>query len=87
MITLIKRFSRFEKKMDDLMETFIFRHKCFGFFIVFVGMPLVTLAVVCISAASCVGVWLGENDLSPYAEENWMEKRFLYTILIYAFRH
>ena len=49
MITLIKRFSRFEKKIDDLMETFIFRHKCFGFFIILVGMPLVTLAVVCIS--------------------------------------
>ena len=48
MFTLIKRVSRFENHIDDSMERFVFHHKFFGFLMIFIGMPLVTLATVCI---------------------------------------
>lgn len=47
MFTFIKHFSRFEKKMDASMERFIFRHRVWGFFLMFIGMPIITLAAVC----------------------------------------
>lgn len=48
MFTLIKRISRFENHMDASIERFIFRHKFWGFIIIFIGVPFVTLAAVCI---------------------------------------
>ncbi len=48
MFTLIKRISRFENHMDASIERFIFRHKFWGFIIIFIGIPFVTLAAVCI---------------------------------------
>lgn len=46
MFTLRKRVSRFENRMDAAMERFMFHHRFLGFFMVFIGMPLVTLAAV-----------------------------------------
>ena len=48
MSTVRKRISRVENHMDAAMETFIFQRKLLVFFIIFVGMPLVTLAAVCV---------------------------------------
>lgn len=48
MFTLIKRISRFENHMDASIKRFIFRHKFWGFIIIFIGIPFVTLAAVCI---------------------------------------
>lgn len=48
MFAWIKRISRLQNQMDASMEKFMFRHKIFGFFMIFVGMPLVTLVAVCL---------------------------------------
>lgn len=47
MLTFIKRISRFEKQMDDSMERFMFRHRVWGFCMIFIGIPIITLAAVC----------------------------------------
>lgn len=47
MFAFMKRVSRFEKQMDASMERFLFHHRIWGFFIVFIGMPMITLAAVC----------------------------------------
>ena len=48
MFTFRKQVSRFENHIDALMEKFIFQHKFLGFLMIFIGMPLVTLAAVCL---------------------------------------
>ena len=48
MFGFIKRVSRFENHIDALIERFVFHHKVLGFLMIFVGMPLVTLAAVCV---------------------------------------
>lgn len=48
MFTFIKRVSRFENRIDTSIEKFVFHHQFLGFFMIFVGMPLVTLAAVCV---------------------------------------
>lgn len=48
MFTFIKRVSRFENRIDTSLEKFVFHHQFLGFFMIFVGMPLVTLAAVCV---------------------------------------
>ena len=48
MFTLIKSVSRFENHIDASIEKFIFHHKFLGFLMIFIGMPLVTLAAVCV---------------------------------------
>lgn len=48
MFTLIKRGSRLENPIEASIEKFIFHHKFLGGFMIFVGMPLVILAAVCI---------------------------------------
>ena len=48
MAAFIKRVSRFENRMDALMERFIFHHKLLGLLLIFIGMPLITLAAVCV---------------------------------------
>ena len=47
MLTLLKRVSHFEKKMDASMERFMFHHRVWGFLKMFIGMPIFTLAAVC----------------------------------------
>ena len=47
MFTFFKRVSRFENRIDTSLEKFVFHHQFLGFFMIFVGMPLVTLAAVC----------------------------------------
>lgn len=47
MLTFLKRVSHFEKKMDASVEHFIFRHRVWGFCLMFIGMPIITLAAVC----------------------------------------
>ena len=48
MSAFIKRVSRFENRMDALMERFIFHHKLLGLLLIFIGMPLRTLSAVCV---------------------------------------
>lgn len=48
MSAFIKRVSRFENRMDASMERFIFHHKLLGLLLIFIGMPLITLAAVCV---------------------------------------
>lgn len=48
MSAFIKRVSRFENRMDALMERFIFHHKLLGVLLIFIGMPFITLAAVCV---------------------------------------
>lgn len=48
MSAFIKRVSRFENRMDALMERFIFHHKLLGLLLIFIGMPLMMLAAVCV---------------------------------------
>ncbi len=48
MSAFIKRVSRFENRMDASMERFIFHHKLLGLLLIFIGMPLMTLAAVCV---------------------------------------
>ena len=42
-----KRMSYIEKQVDASMERFIFQHKVLGMLMIFVGMPVLTLAAVC----------------------------------------
>ena len=48
MFTLIQRVSCFERQMDTRMEKFIVHHPFWGMFLIFIGLPLVTLAAVCV---------------------------------------
>ena len=48
MSAFIKRVSRFENRMDALMERFIFHHKLLGLLLIFIGMPFIMLAAVCV---------------------------------------
>ncbi len=50
MFALINRVSHFEKYIDSSIEKFIFHHKFLGFLMIFIGMPLITLAAVCVCA-------------------------------------
>ena len=40
---------RFEQRFDAKAERFIWHHRLLGFICIFVGMPLLVLACVCIS--------------------------------------
>lgn len=48
MFMLVKRVSRFENYIDAAMEKFLFQHRLLGIFMIFIGIPLVTLAAVCV---------------------------------------
>lgn len=48
MFTLIQCVSCFERQMDTRMEKFIVHHPFWGMFLIFIGLPLVTLAAVCV---------------------------------------
>lgn len=52
MFEIKKRMSRFENHVDSLIAAFVFRHRILGLFLIFVGMPLFTLAAVC----SCTAI-------------------------------
>lgn len=47
MFAMLKRASRFENQIDASIERLVLRHKVLGFVVVFVGMPMLTLAAVC----------------------------------------
>ena len=47
MFMFIKRISHFEKQMDAAMERFVFRDRVWGFCMMFIGMPIITLVAVC----------------------------------------
>lgn len=51
MFTFRKRVSRFENHMDDSIKKFVFHHQFLGLCMVFVGMPLFTLAAICVCTA------------------------------------
>lgn len=46
MTALKKKLVHFENRMDAGLERFVNRHRLLGYMIVFVGMPLFTLAMV-----------------------------------------
>lgn len=48
MVSLLRRFSHMGSRIDSSLEKFIFHHKILGFLMIFIGMPLITLAAVCI---------------------------------------
>ena len=51
MFALIKRFSCFEKHFDSAIEKFISHHRFLGFLLIFIGIPLITSAAVCLCTA------------------------------------
>ena len=46
MSSFMKRISRFESHIDAAIEKFVFHNRVLGLLIIFIGMPLVTLAAV-----------------------------------------
>lgn len=52
MFGIKRRVSRFENHVDSAIAVFVSRHKVLGLFLIFVGMPLFTLAAVC----SCTAI-------------------------------
>lgn len=50
----IKHVSRLENRMDDSIEKFVFHHQFLGFCMVFIGIPFVILAAVCVCTAVIV---------------------------------
>lgn len=46
---ITKAIRRLEYELDSKIERFVWRHPIFGFFSIFVGMPLFVLTCVCIS--------------------------------------
>ena len=54
MPALKERLIHWGEQFDAAMERYIFHHRCLGFLMVFIGMPLVTLAAVCICSTLIV---------------------------------
>ena len=54
MMTWKTRLLHFERLCDGLVEHFLLQHKILGFLLIFIGMPLVTLAAVCICSTLIV---------------------------------
>lgn len=50
----IKHVSRLENRMDDSIEKFVFHHQFFWFCMIFIGVPFVILAAVCVCTAMIV---------------------------------
>ena len=48
-MSIINAARRFEQRFDAKAKRFIWHHPLFGFISIFVGMPLLVLASVCIS--------------------------------------
>ena len=49
-----KRMSHIEQQVDTVLERFIFQHKILGVLMIFIGMPLLTLAAVCVCTTAIV---------------------------------
>ena len=59
---LYKPHSRIEAQMHNQIERFLFHHHILGFLVIFIGIPLITLAAVCLFTAAIVfplGVFSG----------------------------
>ena len=54
MPALKERLIHWGEQFDDAMEQYIFHHRFLGFRMVFIGMPLLTLAAVCICSTLIV---------------------------------
>ncbi|OUN39137.1 hypothetical protein B5G28_06285 [Faecalibacterium sp. An77] len=54
MFTRIKRISCCESRMDARIENFLLRHQGFKLFLIYIGLPLFTMAAVgvCTTAAA-----------------------------------
>ncbi len=48
MLAFMKSVSRLENRVDTSFEKFVFHHRFWGFFMIFIGMPVVILAAVCV---------------------------------------
>ena len=62
MAMLLKRLSRLEAQMDNAIEKFLFHHHVWGFLMIFIVIPLITLTAVCLFTAAIVfplGVFSG----------------------------
>ena len=51
MATVRGRIRRLEKYVDAAFEKFVFHHKILGCLLIFIGIPLATLAAVCACSA------------------------------------
>lgn len=47
MLAWKKRISRLEEQINAAVEKFIFCHRILGVLVLFLGMPMITLAAVC----------------------------------------
>lgn len=47
--TIAKTIQKYEHTFDIKAENFIWHHPLLGFFLIFVGMPLLVLLCVCVS--------------------------------------
>ena len=62
MAMLLKRLSRLEAQMDNAIENVLFHHHVWGFLMIFIGIPLITLTAVCLFTTAIVfplGVFSG----------------------------
>ena len=48
MFKFIKRISCFESRMDARIENFLLCHQGFKLFLIYIGLPLFTMAAVCV---------------------------------------
>lgn len=48
MFTRIKRISCCERRMDARIENFLLRHRGFKLFLIYIRLPLFTMAAVCV---------------------------------------
>ena len=75
MAMLLKRLSRLEAQMDNAIEKFLFHHHVWGFLMIFIGIPLITLTAVCLDLTGAAPSFQGApKRQSPH----------LNIILIYA---
>ena len=54
MVSIAKTVRRWERGIDSRAEKFVWKHPVLGFLSVFVGMPLLILACVCLSTVMIV---------------------------------
>ena len=77
MFKFIKRISCFESRMDARIENSIRYHQGFKLFIIYIGLPLFTLAAACICTTiggpvPGVPVWLDVNGFIKCLTKKWI---------------
>ena len=74
MAMFLKRLSRFEHRMDNAMEKFLFHHRFFGGLVILIGLPLITLIAVCLFTAAIafpIGLFFGlVGSYTPFLQKS-----------------